>query len=170
MVLKTMMTIFTEERIMLNDKIFIDTGAWIACMNKSDIHHQSSVSYMMELRKKQIPLITSNYVIDETLTWFSYHNLHDIAVKVMGLWQEAEKNNSLKIYWVDKAISKEAWEIFYKFSEHRLSFTDCTSFAICKEIKVQKIFGFDSHFNMLGFLLSPCQIQENQAKYDVLKP
>lgn len=32
----------------------------------------------------------------------------------MDLWKEAEKNQSLKIIWVNKDISTEAWEIFYK--------------------------------------------------------
>ncbi len=155
---------------MVKDKVFVDTGGWIACLSKNDQHHSRAVTYMTELRKKQIPLATSNYVIDETLTWLSYNNLHEKAVKIMDLWNEAEKNGTLKVYWVDRNIFKEAWEIFSRFSEHKLSFTDCTSFAICKKADIQKVFSFDRHFNILGFLLSPYQIHENGAEYQILQP
>lgn len=155
---------------MSENKIFVDTGGWIACMSENDKHHRSAVKYMLELRKQQVPLITSNYIIDETLTWLSYNNLHDKALKVRNLWKDAEKNESLRIHWIDSNITEEAWEIFYRFSEHKLSFTDCTSFAICKNDNIKKIFGFDKHFNVLGFLLSPYQIHESKIEYDVLKP
>lgn len=155
---------------MNKEQVFIDTGAWIACMSKRDKHHNEAIAYMLELRKKHIPLLTSNYVIDETLTWLNYNNLHGKALQVMKLWKEAERNQSLSICWVDKEISSEAWEIFRRFSEHRLSFTDCISFAICKERNIKKIFGFDKHFNILGFLLSPYQIHECGVEYDILKP
>ncbi|MEJ6952370.1 type II toxin-antitoxin system VapC family toxin [Natronospora cellulosivora (SeqCode)] len=126
------------------------------------------VSYIQEIRKKQILLYTSNYVIDETLTWLAYNGLHEKAIKVMELWKEAEKNQSLKTIWVDKDITDEAWLIFSKFADHKLSFTDCTSFAICKELGINKVFGFDDHFNILGFLLSPYQIHESKVSYDVI--
>ena len=165
-----MISVFMELNLMINRKVFVDTGGWIACLSRGDKNHDSAVSYLMELRKRQIPLFTSNYIIDETLTWFSYNNLHEKAVKVMDLWKEAEKNHSLKVYWVEKDLTEEAWEIFYKFSEHKLSFTDCTSFAICKKNKIETVFSFDKHFNILGFLLSPYQIHEKRMEYSILKP
>ncbi|MFW5971887.1 MAG: type II toxin-antitoxin system VapC family toxin [Bacillota bacterium] len=155
---------------MNNHSVFVDTGAWIACMDKGDVYHNSAVSYLNEIRKKNIPLITSNYVIDETLTWLNYHNLHKKALTAMELWKEAEQDKLLKIYWIDDGISKKAWEIYCNFSDQKLSFTDCTSFAICKELGVQKVFGFDKHFNVLGFLLSPYQVHEDKMGYEVLQP
>jgi len=152
------------------NKVFIDTGGWLAFMNKKDRYNQLAEEYFIKLRKENIPLITSNYVISETLTWLNYNNYHDIAVKAMKLWKEAEIVNHLSIYWVDKNITEEAWLIFEKFSDHKLSFTDCTSFAICRKTKIKKVFSFDTHFNVLGFLLSPHQVHEAKAKYEVLLP
>jgi len=155
---------------MSNSKVFVDTGGWIACLCKGDKYHKAAISYLRELREKQIPLITSNYIIDETLTWLSYNSYNDIALKVMDLWNEAEETQSLEIYWIDRDICKKAWEIYCHYSEHKLSFTDCTSFAICKKTNTQKVFGFDKHFNIPGFLLSPYQIKEDRVEYDVLRP
>lgn len=150
--------------------IFVDTGGWLACINNKDKDHQIAIKYYIQLRQKNIPLITSNYIVDETLTWLNYNNCHQKAIKVMELWQEAEKNGLLNINWVDKGIAEESWKIFKKFSDHKLSFTDCTSFVICRNYEIKKVFSFDQDFNILGFLLSPYQIHENKVSYDVLRP
>ncbi len=154
----------------MTDKVFVDTGGWLAFMIKKDRHHKPAREYFIKLRKNNVPLITSNYVISETLTWLNYNNYHDIASEVMHLWQEAEQTNLLSVDWVDRNIAAEAWEIFQSFSDHRLSFTDCTSFAICRKSNIKKVFGFDRHFNVLGFLLSPYQVHENGVEYDILGP
>jgi len=152
------------------NKVFVDTGGWLACMNKKDEHHIEAKEYFIQLKKDNVPLFTSDYVISETLTWLNYNNYHDIAIKTMSLWKEAEQLDLLSVYWVDRNISEEASEIFRRFFNQKLSFTDCTSFAICKKLNIKKIFGFDKHFNILGFLLSPYQVHENKAEYDILQP
>ena len=152
------------------NKVFVDTGGWLACMIKKDKHHKSAKEYFIELQKDNVPLITSNYVISETLTWLNYNDYHNTADEAMNLWKGAEQLNLLLIYWVDKSITEEAWDVFQRFSDQKLSFTDCTSFAICRKTKINKVFGFDKHFNLLGFLLSPYQVHENSSEYDIPQP
>lgn len=154
----------------MTNKVFVDTGGWLGCINKKDDHHHYSIEYFMKLKKNNVPMVTSNYIMSETLTWLNYNQQHDTAVKVMNIWKEAEHLNDLSVYWVDKAIVEDAWNIFQKFSDQRLSFTDCTSFTICRKLEIDKVFSFDNHFNTLGFLLSPYQVQEKGATYDVLRP
>lgn len=154
----------------MKNKIFIDTGGWLACMNKKDKNHKEALEYLTMIRKNNNQMVISNYIMSETLTWLNYNNYHSIALDMMRLWKEAERNNTLKIHWVDKSISDDAWEIFTQFNDQRLSFTDCTSFVICRRNKIKKVFGFDSDFNALGFLLSPYQIHEKNGCYDILRP
>jgi predicted nucleic acid-binding protein len=45
--------------------IFVDTGAWFASIVPADPHHRRIVEF---LHRNSLPLITSDYVIDETLT------------------------------------------------------------------------------------------------------
>jgi predicted nucleic acid-binding protein len=54
------------------NKVFIDTGGWLAFMNKKDRYNKLAEEYFIKLRKENIPLITSNYIISETLTWLNY--------------------------------------------------------------------------------------------------
>jgi len=52
-------------------------------------------------------------------------------------------------------LERACWEIFKKYSDQMFSFVDCTSFAICKKIKVDQVFAFDDDFKIMGFLVKP---------------
>ena len=59
---------------------------------------------------------------------------------------------------ISDEIRKSAWDIFLKYSDQELSFTDCTSFALMKNLGLKKAFTFDSHFLILGFECLPRSI------------
>ena len=48
--------------------IFVDTGAWVALEDKKDSHHAAALKFKKDLLITQTRLITSNYILDETLT------------------------------------------------------------------------------------------------------
>lgn len=56
---------------------------------------------------------------------------------------------------ISDEIRKSAWSIFLKYSDQEFSFTDCTSFALMKDLNLKKAFTFDSHFSIIGFECLP---------------
>jgi len=50
---------------MPRNKIFVDTSAWYAFIDKNDQDHQAAMNKVQVLDR---PLLTSNYVLDEILT------------------------------------------------------------------------------------------------------
>ena len=46
-------------------RLFVDTGAWYALVDKNDPDHKEAVSF---IRNNKIPLLTTNFVFDETIT------------------------------------------------------------------------------------------------------
>jgi predicted nucleic acid-binding protein len=60
--------------------IFVDTGAWIAISNPKDQHHREAVAIYNDLRHREIQLLTTDYVIDETVTRLRYDTNHSLAV------------------------------------------------------------------------------------------
>ena len=48
-------------------KIFADTGAWIALADKNDQYHNIAKKVYASIRKKNIPVIISDYIFDETV-------------------------------------------------------------------------------------------------------
>jgi len=58
--------------------IFADTGAWYAFVDKSDAHHVAASQFIQNLTS---PLVTSTYILDETVTLIKLHVGHSAAVR-----------------------------------------------------------------------------------------
>lgn len=136
-------------------KVFVDTSAWVAVMDKSDARHLEASEYHQKLILAKKPIITSDYVLSESFTRVRYDAGHPRAMKFHQLITEVERAGQLRIDWVNREIYKEAWEIFEKYSDQTFSFTDCTSFAIAKKAKIKEIFAFDEDFSVMGFVVLP---------------
>ena len=50
------------------DSVFIDTGFFKALVDEDDDFYRKAVKTWQKFRKKETVLITSNFIIDETLT------------------------------------------------------------------------------------------------------
>jgi predicted nucleic acid-binding protein len=49
-------------------KLFVDTSAWLALNDRDDQYHKKAVEKSVEIKNQRIELITSEYVIDESVT------------------------------------------------------------------------------------------------------
>ncbi|MEM2962778.1 MAG: PIN domain-containing protein [Candidatus Bathyarchaeia archaeon] len=131
-------------------KIFLDTSALIAYYNMDDRHHPEAYEAMERMRRGETPitrLYTTDYVIDETLTFIEcVLKVHELAVEVGEALQTSPFTTIIK---VDEETFTEAWHIFRKSRGY--SFTDCTSFAAMKKYGITHAFTFDKHFRDAGF-------------------
>ena len=57
--------------------IFVDTGAWFATVVPTDPNHQRATSFLAANRE---PLITTDYVVDETLTLLRARGEHQRSI------------------------------------------------------------------------------------------
>jgi len=133
--------------------IFVHTGAWIALSDKSDQYHNSAVEIYKALKLKRERLLTTDHVIDETATRLRYDANHGVAVRFLDLIDKSEKAGILALVRIDESIFKDATAVFRKYDTVVLSFTDCTSFAVCQKHYVNKAFAFDQHFEIVGISL-----------------
>jgi predicted nucleic acid-binding protein len=133
---------------------FVDTGAWIALLVPQDVHHARARGFFQSIAPST-QLITSNYVLAETVTWLSYHRLRRTAFTLRDMVEAAESTNLLTTTWITQQFHSEAWEFFQRFDDHEISFCDCTSFAVCRSKVVDFVFGFDRDFLLAGFDLRP---------------
>jgi len=132
----------------MKEKIFIDTGFWIALFNKDDEYHQIAKKNFKSILKNYW-LYSSEFIMFETITYLncSIKN-HDLALKFLD---RIESNNFVTIFEVDIGIKNKALEIFKKYADQYFSHTDCTSFAIMQQEKFTQYAGFDDHFKSMGF-------------------
>jgi len=133
-------------------KIFVDTAAWCALYDRNDTYHPEATSFLKELVGRELRLVTSDYVIDETLTLLRFRAGHREVVRFGG-W--ILQSDLVIVVEVAAEVRHRAWDIFVKYVDKDLSFTDCTSVAIMQERGMTNAFTFDDHFRQLGFVMSP---------------
>jgi predicted nucleic acid-binding protein len=136
-------------------KVFVDTSAWIGFVVERDPCHQQAEGFFRALIEEGGKVFTSNYVIDETLTRLLYDRGLKVAREFYRWIKKAADEGRLAIFWIDEPITEQAWKAFIKFAEHKLSFTDATSYALMKRYRLDEIFAFDNDFAKIGLNLRP---------------
>ncbi|MGB9627548.1 MAG: type II toxin-antitoxin system VapC family toxin [Thermodesulfobacteriota bacterium] len=132
-------------------EIFVDTSAFVAITNRSDQYHLRAQEFLGTL-DPSIKLHTSNYIIDETITRIRMIVGHKPA---LTFGKRIFSSRLYTIHYIGEVIEKEAFRIFEKYLDKKLSFTDCTSFALMKKLGIKKAFAFDEDFVALGFEIVP---------------
>ena len=133
--------------------ICVDTGAWIALSDRKDQHHRDAVAIYTRLKRQRERLLTTDYWVDETVTRLRYDLSHSSAVKFLDFIERAEETGVLTVVEIDRTLFQEAKRLFRQYNSAKLSFTDCTSFAVCQMYKISEAFAFDQHFTMIGMTL-----------------
>lgn len=133
-------------------KIFVDTGAWIALFVEDDSNHRAAREVWDQLLARRILIVTTSYVIDESITAVRAFAGHSLAVKLGHSLFESSLLNRLS---VDQHIEREAWSSFQRYADQDFSFTDCTSFQSMKKEHISVAFAFDSDFVVAGFVVVP---------------
>ena len=61
--------------------VYVDTGGWVAYFDQSDRFHTLVASYLQAtLLQATDRLVTSDYVLDETVSFLRYHVSHATAL------------------------------------------------------------------------------------------
>lgn len=123
-------------------KVFVDTGAFCALAIPHDQNNPKAKSIHAKFQERKAILYTSDYVLDETYTLLKMRGSHTTAVKFMNEIQ----NTHINIIRITEDIETAAKAMFRKFDDKRLSFTDCTSFAVINHLGIKAVFAFDDHF------------------------
>lgn len=135
-------------------KVFIDTSAWMAYYLSDEPDHIRIKNLIKGFIKEHTAIITSNDVIDETVTNFVY-----IKPKIAGKFVEFIQRAIVKIavtqLWVDQEIQNEAFELVQKFSEHKISLTDATSIVLMNRFNIDTVVSLDSDFRKVGIRTQP---------------
>jgi predicted nucleic acid-binding protein len=124
--------------------ILVDTGAWFARFIPSDPDHAAAIAWLAD---NDEPLITTDYVIDETLTLMRARGQRRRAVEAGVLFFAGEL---AEIHYLTAVEIAAAWEVFRGFADKDWSFTDCTSKVVLEALGITTAFSFDQHFRQFG--------------------
>ena len=142
----------------VNNKVFVDTWAWLAIANGNDNYHEAAKECLEDISSNNKEMVTSDYVLDEVITSLFSKASHESSVRfIEALLQSAEKGE-LAIERVDEGRFHQAWLMRKKYTDkNNISLTDFSSFIIMRDLKIKQAFTGDNHFlkvNM-GFEIIP---------------
>ena len=132
--------------------LFVDTAGWMACADASDAAHDASRAARDNAMRAGRPLVTTDYVVDETLTLMRIR----LGLSASETWWR-QIDGSPRGRWerIDSARFDHALELFFQHRDKGYSFTDCTSFAVMRELKLASALTTDKHFKQMGFEVLP---------------
>ncbi len=123
---------------------FVDTGAWFALLVPKDPDHAAAAAWMAV---NTDPLLTTDYVIDETLTLL---RVRGERRKAVAYGTAIFANGPTHVHYLTPAEISDAWNVFRRFADKDWSFTDCTSKVVVEALGIASVFGFDHHFRQFG--------------------
>lgn len=129
-------------------KVFIDTSAFVALLVDNELDHEKVARKYYDYRQNRAILFTSDYILDELFTRLLYFKI-DIRRYIKKL-KESISKGEITILRIDDALFEKALEGFLKFSEHKISFTDATSYTLLKNYSLDEIFTLDNDFKKIG--------------------
>jgi predicted nucleic acid-binding protein len=97
-------------------------------------------------------LITTDFVVDETLTLIRFR----LGLAAANAWWQ-QIDGSARLRWerVESDRFERARNLFFQYRDKDLSFTDCTSIAVMRELKLKAVITTDHHFHHVGFDVLP---------------
>lgn len=133
--------------------LFVDTSAFYALADDADRCHRAAKTFLASLHRKGRSLLTSTDVFDETVTLLRYRLGHGPAV---AFGQKLLTSKWCRVIEVMEETRQSAWDIFVRYVDQSFSFTDCTSFATMKSMRLLEAFTFDRRdFSAAGFVARP---------------
>jgi len=132
--------------------IFVDTGAFIARYVRRDNHHRQAKRAWGEIERSHVRCFTSNFVLDETFTWLGRQASYSFAAE---RGRSLLRSSVLTVLRPNAEDEEEAIEVFAKFADQQVSFTDCVSFVLMRRNRLERAFTFDRHFASAGFEVMP---------------
>lgn len=130
-------------------KVFIDTSAFMALILKDESCHKKVVNQYKAYKKGRAQLITSDYILDELYTRCVYRAGSYGAKLATNLIKETVTSNELAVLEVDSDVFQKAELVFLKFSDHKISFTDATSYVLYKAFSLDEVFTLDHDFKKM---------------------
>ncbi len=129
---------------LLRGATFVDTSAFYALADRTDRLHSAAIRF---LESNTSLLVTSNLVVQETITLLRMRLGHDAAVK---FGQRLFAEDLTPILQVTPRDERTAWDLFQRYRDKPFSFIDCTSFALMQRHHISAAFAFDHDFRQFG--------------------
>jgi predicted nucleic acid-binding protein len=131
---------------------FYDTWALAALANRSDPAHDDCAAADEALENAGLVAITSDYILDETITLLHSAAGFRVAALFLDLMTTRIEAGEVLLVTIHPERRERSFQVFRRLGKEtpRLSFTDCTSFVVMRELGLRLAFTADRHFHRAG--------------------
>ena len=131
------------------EKIFVDTAAWLALLNKDDDLYTQARQVMETLRQQRVALLTTEFVLLEVADALSAPMHRGRTVEfITGLRQLP----LLSILPASQNLWTAGWKLYSDRPDQDWSLTDCISFTVMTQEQITQSFTSDHNFEQAGFV------------------
>ena len=131
-------------------KIFIDTSAFYALLDRDDDNHEAVKNAWAKILNAENTLVTSNYVLVETFALMQ----NRLGVAAVRAFQE-DLLPILNVEFINLETHRSGTSALLAASKRSLSLVDCISFELMRTLGIKTAFTFDVHFKEAGFQAIP---------------
>lgn len=126
----------------------MDTSGFYALLVRSDPGHGRAADFLRSAARARAPLVTTDYVLDETATLFKARGHGHLAESVFAA---VFGSSACQVVWMDPERFAQTRHFFLKYRDHDWSFTDCFSFGVMRALGLRDALAADVHFRQAGF-------------------
>jgi len=131
--------------------VFVDTGAFVAREIAGDQFHAVARKAWAEGQGRSVRLVSSEHVFDESATLIARRTNYAFAAQ----WGRDALESGIEWLQTGPDDLGKALGLMRKFADQGVSFTDCLSAVLMKRSGLKRVFGFDRHFEAMGFTIWP---------------
>ena len=133
----------------MREAVYVDSGAFIAFLVRSDQSHEEIVGLFSHRPPRWL---TSTLVISESYSWF-LHRLGEQAARSFRYL--LEDLSGLEILDGDETHREAVWTKLDHYRGLKLSFVDASSLVWLSELRIRTVWSTDHHLGLEGARLRP---------------
>jgi predicted nucleic acid-binding protein len=130
------------------ERVFADTGYWIALLNPHDELHEKASAIARDYSSGQV--VTNEMVLTEFLNSFCEYGprLRQAAARVVVALRDTSQ---IVVLPQTSQLFEKALKRYQNMADKGWSLTDCASFVIMEEERLTAALTHDRHFAQAGF-------------------
>jgi predicted nucleic acid-binding protein len=132
--------------------LFVETSGWMALADAADPRHEECRDARDVWLLAGGRFVSTDFVLDETLTLIRVRLGLPAA---MRWWDGVDSSSRVRWEWITPERAERARGWFFRWRDKDFSFTDCTSFAVMRELRLRDALTTDRHFAQAGFRMVP---------------
>lgn len=134
---------------MIAGPVFLDTGLFIAFLDRSDRHHPDAVELLANPPRRWY---SSLAVISETYGWF-LHRLGEDAARTFRM--AVADFPRLKLLPIDRKVHADVIRKLERLRGHRLTYVDASSLVFLERLRISEVWGTDLDLSLEGARVMP---------------